>query len=423
MSQKKKIMINKEFLSLTKKRKKPKKQKPIWKPKLNTNSLKKRLIGKIKKYNNTKDFQNPVINTEMNINDNNKVIQPKLVGDDFGETLKTMDEIIKKKKEKKRLKKEKKRLRKLAKKLEKEKQKNEKNNSSFSNTQNLQPRQHILNIETLPHIQSTPLKPLKIQQQQQNILGPPKNILEPPKNILLPPKNILLPPKHILLPPKNILEPPKNILLPPKNILGPPKNENREKINFNTKNEVILNNPDNTHILNNMINKVKLPQEPVWGCLKNGKKPTYSQYKKSLKNKKQKIKIEENTIQEKEKEQQNQNQNPIINRIEKLKNVKKKNKKIIKTMKRWKLGKNGNFVSVLVKSKKIRNLIKKDIKVLKKTPINKAKKYLFKHNLIKVGSQAPDNIVKQIYEDAFLSGDIYNSNPQTLLHNFIENGC
>ena len=48
------------------------------------------------------------------------------------------------------------------------------------------------------------------------------------------------------------------------------------------------------------------------------------------------------------------------------------------------------------------------------------KKYLYKHNLIKVGSLAPDNVIKQIYEDAYLSGDIYNSNPETLLHNFIE---
>ena len=41
-------------------------------------------------------------------------------------------------------------------------------------------------------------------------------------------------------------------------------------------------------------------------------------------------------------------------------------------MKRWKLGKMKNYVGVLVKSRKIRNIIKKDIKVLKKTPINKA---------------------------------------------------
>ena len=88
-------------------------------------------------------------------------------------------------------------------------------------------------------------------------------------------------------------------------------------------------------------------------------------------------------------------------------------------MKRWKLGKRNNYVGVLIKSKKIRKMINDDIKKIKKTPVNQAKKYLYERNLLKQGSQAPNDIVKLIYENSLLAGDIYNINPETLLHNFI----
>ena len=88
-------------------------------------------------------------------------------------------------------------------------------------------------------------------------------------------------------------------------------------------------------------------------------------------------------------------------------------------MKRWKLGKINNYVGVLIKSKKIRNMINKDIKTIRKTPVKQAKDYLYKRNLLKQGSQAPNDVVKIIYENSLLSGDIYNTNPETLLHNFI----
>ena len=62
--------------------------------------------------------------------------------------------------------------------------------------------------------------------------------------------------------------------------------------NFNTikiKTQKYIQKPMQEKISN--INLNIKPKEPLWGCLKNGKKPTYSQYKKSLKFKKEKIKI------------------------------------------------------------------------------------------------------------------------------------
>ena len=53
--------------------------------------------------------------------------------------------------------------------------------------------------------------------------------------------------------------------------------------------------------------------------------------------------------------------------------------------------------------------------------ISEIKEYLKKHNLIKIGTSAPENILRQIYESAYLSGNIINKNPNILLHNWETN--
>ena len=98
-------------------------------------------------------------------------------------------------------------------------------------------------------------------------------------------------------------------------------------------------------------------------------------------------------------------------------------KKKIKTIKRKiKLGKSKGKVGVLIKNRNSRKTIKKEISNLKKKSINNVKKYLRKHNLIKIGSAAPDILLKDMYKESYLSGDIYNKNGDILLHNFIEDG-
>ena len=82
------------------------------------------------------------------------------------------------------------------------------------------------------------------------------------------------------------------------------------------------------------------------------------------------------------------------------------------------LGKHKGMVGVLVKNKKTRKIVKNEVNILKRKPINEIKEYLRKHNLLKIGSAAPDNIMRGTYESAYLSGDVYNKNTDILLHNW-----
>ena len=51
--------------------------------------------------------------------------------------------------------------------------------------------------------------------------------------------------------------------------------------------------------------------------------------------------------------------------------------------------------------------------------LEEIKQYLRIHNLIKIGTDAPEDVLRQTFENAFLSGDIHNKNSENLLHNYI----
>ena len=199
-----------------------------------------------------------------------------------------------------------------------------------------------------------------------------------------------------------------------------------------------------------------LKPDPPYGILKNGNKPTFSNYRKARTMPKSPIvitnpatfgvEVDVNNELTKFKTaftdspSTNSKDIPVLNginrqtKLEKLKNKLKannskevpdkflvKNKKIIK---RFKLGKNKKThkVSILINNKKTRRLIKKDQIKLKKNKLSKIKKYLSDKSLIKQGTSAPNEMLREMYLNCYLSGDIKNSGgknaEEILMHNW-----
>ena len=164
-------------------------------------------------------------------------------------------------------------------------------------------------------------------------------------------------------------------------------------------------------------------QSPPHGCLKGGSKPTYREYhNKTVKNK------PSITIQTSDHEPRHMEEPKIVNDIkirqQKLADLKKSHKKIRQTKRTTKkstytLGKTGGKVSVLIKNNATRRKIKLEHGLLKQKPLNEIKKYLYDKNLIKIGSTAPNDVLRILYEQSILAGDITNVEPATQLHNFM----
>jgi hypothetical protein len=94
-------------------------------------------------------------------------------------------------------------------------------------------------------------------------------------------------------------------------------------------------------------------------------------------------------------------------------------RRITKTTK-YKLGKTkgSNKVSVLIKNNQTRKKVQHEIGLLKQKPILDIKNHLREKNLIKSGCFAPSDVLRQIYEQSILAGDVENKSKDTLIHNF-----
>ena len=185
--------------------------------------------------------------------------------------------------------------------------------------------------------------------------------------------------------------------------------------------------------------------DPPYGILKNGKKTLFSIYNKTLKKPMDaharttiqstppiimddNIKIHTDTFAERKEKLNQLKQQVAGDLIPQQGGFKPKGGKTLKKMKQTStttkrfihLGKKNGKVGVLIKNQKTRKKILKDSNTLKKRPLSKIKDYLRKHNLIKIGSTAPETIIRSIYENSFLAGDIYNKNVDTLLHNYLD---
>lgn len=97
--------------------------------------------------------------------------------------------------------------------------------------------------------------------------------------------------------------------------------------------------------------------------------------------------------------------------------------KIRKTKKKsYRIGKHDDVVGVLLKNKKDQNHIRTQHLALKQKTIGEIRKYLYDHHLLKIGSNAPPDVLRRMYEDSILTGDVKNTNKDVLLHNFMSGG-
>ena len=188
-----------------------------------------------------------------------------------------------------------------------------------------------------------------------------------------------------------------------------------------------------------------------YGCLKNGSKPTFRQWKNytvknttykepqlvnlpvksepinSVQDNKSNI-IENNKLSneinneiKREVSQvinnsidHNQNQNTYSNPNSNNSYISTKTKTI-----KYHLGKKNRKVSILIKNAATRKKINAEHNKIKRSSVLEMKNYLRKHNLLKAGSEAPNDVIRKLYEQCLLSGNINNTNKDNLLHNYL----
>ena len=73
----------------------------------------------------------------------------------------------------------------------------------------------------------------------------------------------------------------------------------------------------------------------------------------------------------------------------------------------------------MIKNRETQKNIKHEIALLNKQSLQEKKNYLRQKNLIKIGTNAPPDVINQLYLSAKLSGDLHNSNGDNLLFNYL----
>jgi hypothetical protein len=195
-----------------------------------------------------------------------------------------------------------------------------------------------------------------------------------------------------------------------------------------------------------------------YGCLKNGSKPTFRQWKNyTVKNTSYKepplvnLPVKSETINNVQDNQsniiektsnnvennelsnelsneikrevsqvinnsihENENQNTYSNPYPNNSYISTKTKTI-----KYHLGKKNRKISILIKNAATRKKINAEHNKIKRTSVLEMKNYLRKHNLLKAGSEAPNDVIRKLYEQCLLSGNINNTNKDNLLHNYL----
>ena len=218
-------------------------------------------------------------------------------------------------------------------------------------------------------------------------------------------------------------------------------------------NEFVSNDFHEPFHMNNQLPPIQLQSTPKYGCLKNGSLPTYKTLFRQTQKINPQLNIQQyqppsfiNVSSNKEEPLNFVSQNNEIRETINAKTMREpieitqkyekaqkmfndKSQKRIKYLKRKKIFKRTYHVGrsttkpqigILVSNRTIRNRISTDSQLLKQTPIQEVRKFLIKKGFIKVGTSAPNDVLRKMYESVSLvCGEIQNHNPENLLFNFI----
>jgi hypothetical protein len=202
--------------------------------------------------------------------------------------------------------------------------------------------------------------------------------------------------------------------------------------------------------------KIAIPPPPAYGCLKNGKFPTYRTYKNQGGGSPSLSAVIPTVVSsyEESKSSSTTTESPVVGgarkmtpeqqraelkqflkkksdekqRVEQVKrqkqitNPKKKQRRI--TTRTYRVGKSKHYprVGVLIPNKTIREQILAKKQNIREAQIEEIRKYLIKKGLIRVGSTCPNDVLRKMYESSMLMcGEIQNHNPDNLLFNYLNN--
>jgi len=140
--------------------------------------------------------------------------------------------------------------------------------------------------------------------------------------------------------------------------------------------------PIEEHTEGDILVKTEIKADIPYGCLKKGKKPTFKQWKTS-------------------------SNKPTLT-------------KSVKKFSSFGKSPHRHTVRVLIKNTNTKMKIEKEIKSLHTHSMEKIREYLLKRGLYKIGSTAPDDVLRKIYEESYTTGDVENKNSELLLHNYLQ---